>query len=166
MVSPYTTSTQRRHVLVQQAFHQCPDASALSQIWYESLRPSTVVTYITTLNAMCPTTKDSTKLVLERARREASVLTTNRAAAMSPEQMRRLSRGTTVEAQTLKAMWIMAGRHADLAQIHRVTYFPNDVIMLQWATNKSDRYGKRAIIGEMFHFVENLLILIFIVVVY
>eukprot|EP00760_Papus_ankaliazontas_P013789 PhM_4_TR15898/c2_g1_i1/m.71902 len=140
-------TTLRRHGQIKRELLLAnDDATALAQMWYERLKPSTAVTYIRTLKAIRPDLVSPViNDVLVRARKEAPVIVANRAKAATPQETASLCRRGHLEAVTVRAMWVTASRHADLGRIVQATLYPENTVMLQWGTMKSDRFGQRGV---------------------
>eukprot|EP00760_Papus_ankaliazontas_P020022 PhM_4_TR18093/c1_g1_i2/m.49222 len=120
------------------------DARGLAQLYYENFRPSTTLTYLQALAAQRPYLREEMKDVMTNARKEATVLASRRALAVTPELLQKAMSRCPEAGTTLAAMWVSASRHADLAKIQRARRI-NGVMMLQWGSFKSDRFGQRAV---------------------
>jgi len=82
----------------------------------------------------------------DRLRQKAPLLQSKRARPITPEEfLRLLSRAPLGVRVTAVTMLLSASRHMDLYKVIRFKMFQRAILLLQWANQKSDRYGMRAI---------------------
>ena len=122
----------------------------LIRMWEKTTAPNVTVSYAATLLKLRPDLRTAeTKDALDRVRQKGGPLTTKRARPITPnEVLRAMDLATNVRVRrTLFLIFVSASRHKDLLRVLKWSWTRNiarGILMLQWASWKSDRYGTRA----------------------
>jgi len=119
----------------------------LLRFFERNYHPSTAKGYAATVIASNPHLVTKTvRDAQDRLRQKAPLLLSKRARPITPSEFQKLLSKAPLGVQvTVILMLLSASRHVDLYKVIRFQYFQRAVLMLQWANQKSDRYGMRAI---------------------
>lgn len=137
---------QRRARIEEQVKVHKGNLPGLFRMWEDTVGPRTAKSYIGTCMKQHPEMIDQVvKDAADRIRQKAPVLGSKRAIPITPPQFRSLlTRAPPIVANTVLLLLLSASRHMDLLRVLNYKCFQKGIILLQWGTFKSDRYGERA----------------------
>ena len=119
----------------------------LLRFFERNYHPATAKGYASTVIAANPqlVTRE-VRNAQDRLRQKAPLLLSKRARPITPAEFQKLlSKAPLGVRVTIVLMLLSASRHIDLYKVIRFQYFQRAILMMQWANQKSDRYGMRAI---------------------
>ena len=141
-------SHQQRRTRLVEDLKTTRDLPTLIRVWEKTTVPNVTVSYAATLLKLRPDLRTAeVKDALDRVRQKGGPLTTKRARPVTPnEVLRAMDQAKDIRVRrTLFLIFVSASRHMDLFRVLKwADSIARGVLMLQWASWKSDRYGTRA----------------------